>query len=107
MSKVLVIDPEFAAIMPPLKPHEYKGLVSSIEKYGCLDALVVWKGHNILMDGHARYQACKDTGQKFKVRYVSLPDRAAAIEYIIRWNLLRRHKPTAAPRRGKSRGVIA
>ena len=62
----LIIDPEFKALIPPLSPDERTGLEKSILEEGCRDALVVWKGHNILVDGHTRYEICTAHGKPFE-----------------------------------------
>lgn len=67
MTQVITIDPEFAALIPPLQDDESAQLKASILADGCRDALVVWKGQNILVDGHNRYRICKDNGIAFRV----------------------------------------
>lgn len=50
----IIIDPEFKAVIESLTEQEYKLLESNICEWGCRDPLVVWAGHNILLDGHNR-----------------------------------------------------
>lgn len=54
----LVIDPEFKSLIPPLAPDELAQLEASLLSEGCRDALVVWAGQNVLVDGHNRYELC-------------------------------------------------
>ena len=50
----LIIDPEFKNSIPPLSDEEYNLLKDSITHEGCRDSLIIWKGKNILLDGHNR-----------------------------------------------------
>ncbi len=56
LSREIVIDSEFAALIPPLTDDEFNRLEQSILAEGCRDALVLWG--NILIDGHNRYRIC-------------------------------------------------
>ena len=40
-ANAIVVDPEFAALIPPLAPEELVQLTANIKAYGCRDALVV------------------------------------------------------------------
>src|SRR5262245_33582433 len=46
------VDPEFAALIPPLSAEERQRLELSLLEEGCRDPLIVWKDHDILLDGH-------------------------------------------------------
>jgi len=72
------IDDEFKALIPPLSKDELATLKESISKDGCLGPLIIWKGQGIILDGHNRYQICRDLGVPFKVVEIDLPDRTAA-----------------------------
>ncbi len=52
------IDKEFKGLIPPIGYEEFLGLEESIKKEGNRDELVIWKGKNILLDGHNRYKIC-------------------------------------------------
>ena len=90
------IDPELSTILPPLRDGEFWGLEQNLLKYGCMDSLIVWEETNILLDGHARLEICQRHGIKYKVAYKSLPDRNAAIEWIINNQLGRGNLSTYA-----------
>ena len=79
----LIIDPEFKALVPPLSPDERTGLEKSIQEEGCRDALVVWKGHNILVDGHNRYEICTAHGKPFETVEMEFASRDDAMVWII------------------------
>ncbi len=85
------IDSEFKALIPPLSSEERGQLESNLVREGCRDPLVVWKGHNILLDGHNRYDLCTQHGIEFKTVALELPDRMAAHDWIISNQLGRRN----------------
>jgi len=78
----IIIDPEFAALIPPLKAEERAGLEASLKAEGCRDALVVWAGRNILLDGHNRYEICRREGISFRVLEHEFDSRADAAIWI-------------------------
>ena len=88
---MITIDPEFKALIPPLLPEERKGLEESILKEGCRDALVVWKGHNILVDGHNRYEICTAHGKPFETIEMEFASRDDAMVWIIDNQISRRN----------------
>jgi hypothetical protein len=85
------IDPEFASLIPPLSPEEHAQLeMNLLQAMRCLDPWVVWKDHDILLDGHHRLPLCKKHGIPFDIVEVDLPDRQAAYDWIVRHQLGRR-----------------
>ncbi len=84
-------DTEFKTLIPPLGASEREQLESNLLAEGCRDPLVVWKGHNILLDGHNRYDLCTQHGIDFKIVEKVLPDRDAARDWLIRNQLGRRN----------------
>ena len=78
----LRIDPELSSLIPALKPDEWLLLEDSLLQDGCRDALVVWAGENILLDGHNRLAICQRHGLEYRTTEVSLPDRLAAMIWI-------------------------
>lgn len=99
----IIVDAEFERLCPPLTPEEYAGLEESIRAEGCRDALVVWEGENILLDGHNRYAICERLGVPYRTVGIVLPDRDAAIAWIITNQLSRRnlHPDAASILRGR------
>jgi hypothetical protein len=95
------IDPEFKALCPPLSADEYATLQESLLADGCRDALVIWEG--ALLDGHNRLAICERHGLSFSTTEMTLPDREAAIAWILRNQLGRRnlHPDAASLMRGK------
>lgn len=86
-----VIDPEFAALLPPPTQEVLARLEMklSVEKFR--DPLVVWTGPNILLDGHTRLKLCEKYDIDYTIEYLSFPDRAAAKQWIIDNQLGRRN----------------
>jgi hypothetical protein len=74
----IIIDPEFRALIPPLPEESLKHLHNCISAHGCRDKLVVWKKHNILLDGHNRYDFCKANGIPFETVEQFHGDRESA-----------------------------
>jgi hypothetical protein len=75
------IDPEFEALLPRA-PDEVKRLEERLLAEPPRDALVVWKGHRILVDGHTRFRFYALLGRKFAVVEMDFPDRTAVITWI-------------------------
>ncbi|MBZ0279391.1 MAG: hypothetical protein K8L97_01540 [Anaerolineae bacterium] len=77
----LVIDAEFKALIPALTAEEEQQLEANLLAEGCRDALVVWAGHNILIDGHNRYAIC----QRYGLPYPTVEREFASREDVIVW----------------------
>ncbi|MBK9128206.1 MAG: ParB N-terminal domain-containing protein [Phycisphaerales bacterium] len=78
----IIIDPQLRELIPPLRDEERQALEENIRRDGCRDPLVVWRGHDILLDGHHRYEICQRHGIDFAVTEVELADREAAADWI-------------------------
>ena len=79
----LKIDPEFRDLIPPLSREEFEALKEDIKVNGCRDKLVVWKDHNILLDGHHRYQICAEQEIRSETMEIELSSRAEAKIWIL------------------------
>ena len=82
-------DDEFKKICPPLSVAELAKLEASILFHGCRDPLVVWNG--LLIDGYHRYFICRTSNLPFSTIEIELPDRDAAIRWIVDHALGRRN----------------
>ena len=89
LSRDLIIDPEFAALIPPLTPDEFSGLEKSILEEGCRDALIVWG--NIIVDGHNRFNICSKHNIPYRTEYRDFPNREAAMLWMLQNQLSRRN----------------
>jgi hypothetical protein len=87
----MLINKEFEKLVSPLSTIEYLQLEQNIIAEGCRDALVVWKEENTLLDGHNRYVICQNNAIEFDIIEISLPDRSAAMLWILSNQLGRRN----------------
>lgn len=60
----IIVNEELKAYIDPLTPEEYQALERSLLAEGCRDALVLWG--ELLIDGHNRYQICRQHGLPFQ-----------------------------------------
>ena len=72
------LDDEFRRLIPPPATAEREGLEQLLLRDGCRDALVVWKGHDVLLDGYTRHSICTEHDLPFRVVEMDFPDRQAA-----------------------------
>jgi len=92
----IIVDAEFAALIPPLSSEERQQLEENIVEHGgARDPLVVWasKGTLTLLDGHNRYEICTRLELPFEIEEVRFSDRSHAEEWIIRNQFGRRNLP--------------
>lgn len=61
----LIINEEFARLIPPLSSDELDRLEQSLLNEGCLNPIIVW--NNTIIDGHHRYAICSKHGISFNV----------------------------------------
>jgi N6-adenosine-specific RNA methylase IME4 len=87
----LKVDPEFEKLIPPLSEEERTGLEKSLREEGCRDAIIVWKGRGIVVDGHHRFRICQEHGIKFNVVEIDFADRDEVKEWIIQNQFARRN----------------
>ena len=77
------IDPEIAALLPPLTQEERAELEMKVSVEGCRDPLVVWKEKGILLDGHHRLAICLKYRVAYPTKEMSFPNRERAIQWVI------------------------
>jgi hypothetical protein len=87
--RIVGVDAEFRALIPPPSAGERAALESSLIAEGCRDALVVWNG--ILLDGHTRLAICKKHQIEYRTVEIELSGRSAAKEWLVRNQLGRRN----------------
>jgi len=85
----LIIDEEFRDLLPTLDEETYKLLEENLKENGCRDALVAWGG--ILLDGHNRYEICKEYGIHFNIVEKQFSCREEALIWIITTQVSRRN----------------
>jgi len=87
----IVIDEEFEHLLPPLSSEELENLESDIVENGLREAIIVWAGTGILVDGHNRYRICKKHGIGFGVFEKRFDNRTEAANWIVRNQKTRRN----------------
>ena len=89
----LRIDPEFRGLIPPLNPAEKEELAKSLQREGCRDKLVVCRldGECVFLDGHNRYDICKELGIQFETTEITVSDRIDAKIWILKNQSARRN----------------
>jgi hypothetical protein len=85
----MVIDEEFAQLIPPLTDDEFKGLEASIVAEGCRDSLIVWG--DVLIDGHNRYKICSSHDIPFNTVQMNFVSRDEALLWVMRNQLSKRN----------------
>jgi len=90
----IIIDAEFAALIPPLSAEERQQLEENIVEHGgARDPLVVWasKGTLTLLDGHNRYEICTRLELPFDVHEMRFKGSDEARHWIVKNQLGRRN----------------
>ena len=95
------IDPVFESLIPKLSQDEREQLIQNLKKDGFRDPLVVWLGHNILLDGHNRLDIWKtdfgsDVDHVPDVKELPFANREEAQGWVIRNQMGRRNLSAAA-----------
>lgn len=85
----LIIDEEFAKLIPPLTKEEFAQLEENCVSEGIRDALITWNG--TLIDGHNRLKIATDHDLPFEEKEMQFKDKDEAKLWIIRNQLGRRN----------------
>jgi hypothetical protein len=90
---LLNIDPEFRDIIPPLTEEEYSGLEENLLTNGFNPAfpIILWKGHDVIVDGHNRYGICQKHNIPFETIEQEFETRYDVIAWILDNQLARRN----------------
>lgn len=77
------IDPEIRDLLPPLSADERQGLHSDIQTTRIVrDPFIVWRGHNILVDGHHRRVPTLKYGAEYRIIEMDFADRHEVMRWI-------------------------
>lgn len=88
----LIINETFKNLLDLPSPEELKELESQLRRDGRpRDPLIIWQGHNIIVDGHNRYNICKAHNLDFTVREMEFADEKAVTDFILENQLARRN----------------
>lgn len=88
---MLTFDPTLKSLIPPLSSEEAANLEASIAAHGCREPLVVWKGHDVIVDGHNRYDICTRLGLPYQTVPMTFDSREDVIEFMLANQLGRRN----------------
>lgn len=81
--KKLKVDEEFRDLIPRLSKDEIDTLRESILSYGIRESLIVWKGHNIILDGHNRYKIATEENIQYSVSEYVFMSRSEVMVWMI------------------------
>lgn len=78
----IIIDETIKNRLFKLREDELKQLEENILKEGLREPIVLWKDHNIIIDGHHRYEICKKHKIKGKVKYMEFNTKEDVLEWV-------------------------
>jgi ParB-like chromosome segregation protein Spo0J len=87
----LEINKEFYELIPALEKREADALITSLSSEGCRQPITIWKGKNIIVDGHNRYAICTKLNIPFKVEELEFEDEDRVKIWMINNQLARRN----------------
>lgn len=76
------IDIDLKQLIPPLSESERQMLEESLIKEGCRDPLIVWKGHDLIVDGHNRHEICERLGIPYDIVEMDFGDREDVVQWM-------------------------
>lgn len=101
--KRIIVDQEFKDLLDPLSPQELADLEANLIADGrCFDPLIIWAEENILLDGHNRIRICTERDINYKVLRVNLPDREAAIKWVVDHQMGKRNLSEAGKQKARA-----
>lgn len=85
----IVIDPEYAQLVPPLKREKQRALRASIERDGLWEPIII-NTENVVLDGHHRFRICQELGVLPRFTIKRFNSKNQERKYVIETNLYRR-----------------
>lgn len=85
----IIIDPEYAKLVPPLKTEKYRALKTSIERDGLWEPIII-NTENVVLDGHHRFKICQELGVLPRFTVKRFDSKNQERKYVIETNLHRR-----------------
>ena len=86
-SKELIVDTDYRFLIQPLSKAAYDRLAQNIYSAGCKSPITIWQG--TIIDGHNRYEICKQQNIPFETTEADFEDRSDALIYICKTQLCR------------------
>ena len=79
------IDEEIRTLNIELRPEEYNEMKAMAQETGEITPpIIIWKGKNIIVDGHHRYQISQELGLECPYKEVEFENKNAAMIYALR-----------------------
>lgn len=88
-SLIITINPEYSESVRPLSTEEYEALKNSIHEKG-LHLPIIINQDNVILDGHHRFQICKELNIKPRFEVKRFDDPLDEKEFVIEINVKRR-----------------
>lgn len=90
---MVIIDPEFKKLIDPLTEQEREDLENNLIENGFNEAfpIIIWKGYNIIVDGHNRFELSNKLGLEPKFIEQEFESREAVKAWMINAQLARRN----------------
>lgn len=86
------IDPEFRDLLPSCDSDTDSMLEQELIEQGRpKDPIVIWKGHDIIVDGHRRYDICMRHGLPFTFHEMEFASRQEVMQWMERHQVMRRN----------------
>ena len=99
------VSKEFENYLPPIDKETEKILEESIKQDGVRDPIIVWKGKNIIVDGHNRYRIATKLNKTFKTEEREFKNADEVRLFMLRTQLARRNLSRAAASEARGRMV--
>ena len=87
----LEINRELQGLIPELSKPEQDALIASLNAEGCRQPITVWKGKNIIVDGHNRYVICTKLNIPFAIEELDFEDEYRVKIWMINNQFARRN----------------
>lgn len=91
MKSALIVSPIFSKLLDVHTEASLKELRASIAAEGVRDPIIVWKGQNVIVDGHTRFKIATELKKSFKTIEMEFANSAAVETWMIRNQLGRRN----------------
>ena len=88
--ETITIDPDFKNLLRPLTEEEFDQLEKNLLRDGS-PIITLWKGHNIIIDGHHTHEICLKHNIPFTTREIELAERSDVINWMFDFQLGRRN----------------
>ena len=85
----IILNKEYAALVPPQTKEEYKAMKQSIKEIGLLNPLLR-NQNGVLLDGYHRFKACKELGISPAYKIINTKNKHEENLFVIDSNLKRR-----------------